>query len=189
VARSYLHHAQQARGCRRILEKTPRHVEHIAKLLRCFPRARLLYIHRHPVDVYSSYVRRGQTDPKAAWARIPLEEFCTLYRRNAARATRAAAEHPGAVRLLSYEAFTADPEWELRAVCEFLDEPYERSLGKSFDVEEARVAHWEGSSLLDSQVTTTTKNWRDYISERDANLVEELLGPELARFGYLSAVR
>jgi hypothetical protein len=63
------------------------------------------------------------------------------------------------------------------------------SLGKSFDVEEARVAHWEGSSLLDSQVTTTTKNWRDYISERDANLVEELLGPELARFGYLSAVR
>jgi Sulfotransferase family len=54
VARSYLWHAQRARACRRILEKTPRHVEHIGKLLGCFPRARLLYIHRHPVDVYSS---------------------------------------------------------------------------------------------------------------------------------------
>jgi hypothetical protein len=60
---------------------------------------------------------------------------------------------------------------------------------QSFDVEEARVAHWEGSSLLYTQVTTTTKNWRDYISERDANLVEELLDPELAQFGYQSAVR
>jgi hypothetical protein len=189
VARTYLHHAQQARGCRRILEKTPRHVEHIAKLLRCFPRARLLYIHRHPVDVYSSYVRRGQTDPRAAWARIPLEEFCALYRRNAARATKAAAEHPNAVRLLSYEAFTADPQWELRAICEFVDEPYQPSLLQSIDVEEARVAHWEGSSLLYTQVTTTTKNWRDYISERDASLVEKLLGPELAQFGYQSAVR
>src|SRR5829696_4963547 len=71
VARSYLHHAQLARACRRILEKTPRHVEHMGRLFACFPRARLLYIHRHPVDVYSSYVRRGQTDPRAAWARIP----------------------------------------------------------------------------------------------------------------------
>ena len=48
-----------------------------------------------------------------------------------------------------------------------------------------------GFDALYSQVTTTTttKNWRDYISERDAILVEELLDPELARFGYLSTVR
>ena len=95
---------------------------------------------------------------------------------------------PPSTRTRSYEAFTADPEWELRAICEFLDEPYEWSLPQSFDADEARVAHWEGSSVLYSQVTTTTKNWRDYISERDANLVEELLSPELARFGYPSAV-
>ena len=59
----------------------------------------------------------------------------------------------------------------------------------NFDVDEARVAHWEGSSLLYRPVTTTTKNWRDYLSEPDARRVEELLGPELARFGYPSAVR
>jgi predicted metal-dependent hydrolase len=184
VARSYLVHAQRARASRRILEKTPRHVEHVDKLLRCFPRAKLLYIHRHPVDVYSSYVRRGQTDPRAAWARIPLQEFCALYRRNAQRAARAAADRPDAVRLLSYEAFTADPERELRAVCEFLGEPYRRSLLKNFDVQEVRVAHWEGSSLLYERITTTTKEWRDYLSEQDARRVEELLLPELARFGY-----
>ena len=189
VARSYLWHAQRARGCRRILEKTPRHVEHIGKLLSCFPRARLLYIHRHPVDVYSSYVRRGQTDPRASWARVSLEEFCALYRRNARRAAAEATRRPGTVRLLSYEAFTADPEAELRAVCGFVGEPFDQGLLSGLDVEEAKVAHWEGSSLLYSAITTTTKNWRDYLSEPDARRVEELLAPELGRFGYARATR
>jgi hypothetical protein len=51
-----------------------------------------------------------------------------------------------------------------------------------------RIAHWEGSSLLDSAITTT-KKWRDHLSEPDARRVEELLGPELARFGYARATR
>ena len=46
----------------------------------------------------------------------------------------------------------------------------------------------EGSSLLYSSITTTTKNWRDYLSEPDARRVEELLAPELALFGYARAV-
>jgi hypothetical protein len=138
---------------------------------------------------HAIYVRRGQTDPRAAWARIPLEEFCALYRRNAARAASAASTRPSAVRLLSYEAFTADPEAELRAACEFVGEPPDPGLLSGFDVEEAKIAHWEGSSLLYSKITTTTKNWRDYLSERDARRVEELLEPELARFGYARATR
>jgi hypothetical protein len=184
VARSYLVHAQRARGDRRILEKTPRHVEHVDKLFRCFPRARMLYIHRHPVDVYSSYVRRGQTDPKAEWARISLEEFCALYRRNALRALRAAARRPEAVRLISYESFTADPEGELRAICGFLAEPFEGQLLRNFDADQARWAHWEGSSLLYGQIVQSTKDWRDYLSAADARRLEDLLLPELTRFGY-----
>jgi hypothetical protein len=81
------------------------------------------------------------------------------------------------------------PGAELRAACEFVGEPYDPGLLSGLDVEEARVAHWEGSSLLYSAITTTTKNWRDYLSEADARRVEELLGPELARFGYARAAR
>ena len=184
VARSYLVHAQRARGSRRTLEKTPRHVEHVGRLFGCFPRARLLYIHRHPVDVYSSYVRRGQTDPKAHWARIPLEEFCALYRRNARRALRAAARRPQAVRLVRYESFTADPERGLREICGFLGEPFEPGLLGGFDADRARWAHWEGSSVLYGPVVQTTKDWTDYLSAADARRVEDELAPEMRRFGY-----
>ena len=37
------------------------------------------------MDVYSSYVRRGQTRPQGVLGPHPLEEFCALYRRNARR--------------------------------------------------------------------------------------------------------
>jgi hypothetical protein len=43
--------------------------------------------------------------------------------------------------------------------------------------------------VIPRKCDTTTKNWRDYLSEPDARRVEELLAPELARFGYESAVR
>jgi hypothetical protein len=184
VARSYLVHAHRARASRRVLEKTPRHVEHIDKLFHCFPKAQMLYIHRHPVDVYSSYVRRGQIDPKADWARIPLEDFCVKYRRNTLHALRAAAQRPEAVRLVCYESFTTDPESELRDICSFLNEPFEERMLKSFDTGEVRWAHWEGSSLLYRPVAAKTKDWHDYLSPADARRIEDSLLPEMTRFGY-----
>lgn len=184
VARSYLHHAQRARASKRILEKTPRHVEHIGKLFRSFPKAKMLYIHRHPVDVYSSYVRRGQVDPKADWARIPLEEFCDIYRRNALHAQRAAARRPKAVRLISYESFTSDPKRELRDICGFLGEPFEPAMLNNLDAERSRWAHWEGSPGLYGHITQATKDWRDYISPAHARSIEDTLFLELTRFGY-----
>jgi Sulfotransferase family len=184
VARSYLVHAQRARASRRILEKTPRHVEHVHKLFRCFPKAKMLYIHRHPVDVYSSYVRRGQIDPKADWARISLEQFCQLYRRNARRAWRAVTQRPQAVRLVRYESFTANPQQELRDICSFLDEPFEAQMLRQFDADEVRWAHWEGSSLLYGQIIQRTKDWRDYLSPADARRLEDSLFPQMIRFGY-----
>jgi hypothetical protein len=184
VARSYVVHAQRARGSRRILEKTPRHIEHVKQLFQCFPKAKLLYIHRHPVDVYSSYVRRGQIDPKADWARISPEAFCRKYRRNALRALRAATQRPHAVLLLSYESFTDDPRQQLRRICDFLGERFEAQMLANFDVGQTRWAHWEGSTLLYQQITPTTKDWRDYLSPADARRIENLLHPEMTRFGY-----
>lgn len=47
VFRNFFFHAQEARGCRRIVEKTPSHIQHISEIRRTFPESVLLYIHRH----------------------------------------------------------------------------------------------------------------------------------------------
>jgi len=81
LLRSYFFHAARARGCRRLVEKTPTNTIHLHRLWRTFPRAQFLYVYRHPVDVFSSYRRRAADDPAAGWAaRLTPEDFCKAYR-------------------------------------------------------------------------------------------------------------
>lgn len=184
VVRSYLHHAARARGCRRILEKTPTHLHQVDKLRLSFPAARMLYIYRHPVDAYSSYVRRGQVDPKAAWARIGPEAFCATYRENIVRALWEAQRRPDSFLLIRYEGFTADIRTELERVCAFLDEPFEPQLVSQEGDEPVRWAPWERSSQLYEPVTTRTKDWRDYLTGLQAEQVQWQLAPVMRRLGY-----
>lgn len=184
VARSFAHHAWQARGCERLLEKTPDHVHHIAQLDRCFPHARLLYAYRHPVDVYTSYLRRGRVDPKAAWARIGPEEFCVRHRERTERALAATEQRPDRMLLIRYEELTADPPGELERICTFLGEPAHVSTMLTPDPDPDRVAHWEGTSYLFRGITTETKRWQDHCSVEEAAVVEHRLGDLMARLGY-----
>lgn len=184
VARSYAFHALRARDCRRLLEKTPNHVYHIEEIRRSFPRARLIYIHRHPVDVYSSLVRRGAVDPKADWARVSVDEFCDRYRRHLRLARSGAGRHPEAMRLVRYEDFTSDPETVLAELCEFLEVPYRPEALDGLD-DPTGWAHWDRSRHLYEGVKTHTKRWQDYCDAETASYIQERLGPEMAALGYL----
>lgn len=184
VARSFAFHAREARGCERLLEKTPDHVHHIDRIVAAFPRARLLYVHRHPVDVYSSYVRRGQVDPKADWARIGPEEFCDRYRERTRAALAAADRHDGALLLVRYESLTSRPQTELARICDFLDEPCDLGALLRADHAPGRVAHWEASSHLFEGIKTETKRWQDYCTDAEAGFIQDQLGPEMRRLRY-----
>lgn len=184
VARSFLFHAREARGCRRLVEKTPGHVDYIEDLLEAFPRARLLYIHRHPIDVYSSYVRRARVDPKATWARLDADEFCRLMSRRVATVLTAMARNPRSIRLVNYGDFTARPVEELTRICGFLGlSPRPDILGLLAD--SGGWAHWERSSHLYEGIKTQTKDWGDYCTTHEASLIQDRLGHEMTLLGHL----
>ena len=123
VLRSYFFHAWQGRGCPRLVEKTPTNILHLPKLARTFPAGRFLYIHRHPVDVFTSYRRRAAVDPGAGWADLTLERFCSVYRQRTGLALNWAGNHDNP-HLGRHEQLTGDPPAAFRAVCSFLGEPY-----------------------------------------------------------------
>lgn len=182
VLRSYFFHARRARGCRRLVEKTPTNTAHIGSLSRTFPNARLLYIHRHPVDVFSSYRRRGQADPGAEWARaLTPEAFCQTYEQSANRALDWVARGHGNLLLVSYERFTGDPAQELHRVCEFLGEPFEPSMIEEPDPDPGR---WKGDPLLWGPVVPVTKRWQDYMTPEEARRIEDRLQTTMRRLGY-----
>ncbi|HEY8455561.1 MAG TPA: sulfotransferase [Actinopolymorphaceae bacterium] len=182
VVRSYFHHAREARGVRRVLEKTPNQVGYVRQLLRCYPKARLIYIHRHPVDVYTSYVRRAQVDPKAAsWARLTPSTFAARWAENTTLALNAKTRAPRSFLMLRYEDLTENPEATVRSLCEFLGEPFDPDMIRE---RKPRVGLRKADPHLFGELTATTKDWRDYICPEDAAALQKRLEPIMARLSY-----
>jgi hypothetical protein len=182
LLRSYFFHATRARGCDRLVEKTPTNTPFIAPLSTTFPKARLLYIHRHPVDVFSSYRRRGQADPGAAWARgLAPEPFCEIYERSANRVLDWIARGNSNLLLIRYEDFTRHPTREFKRLCGFLEEPFDSSA-----VEEAtpHVGRWKGDPLLWGPIVAVTKHWQDFMTMAEAEWIQARLGRTMERLGH-----
>ncbi len=182
VVRSYFHHARRARGVGRILEKTPDHLRHTDRLLRCYPRARLIYIHRHPVDVYTSYLRRAEVDPGyRQWAGMPTDAFAARWETRTLLALDSAARLPASFRLLRYEDFTRDPDQATRAVCEFVGEPFDPQL---IVEDNPDLTRRKADPHIFGSITARTKEWRDHVSREDANSLQARLRPVMSRLSY-----
>lgn len=181
LLRSYFFHAAKARGCRRLIEKTPTNTANLSRLWRSFPSAQFLYVYRHPVDVFSSYRRRAKDDPAAVWAKeLTPEDFCKAYSASAGRVLRWTHDHEN-LRMIRYEDFTRDPSGQLRDICEFLEEPYEAEA-----VQEPRpdLNRWRGDPHLWGEIVPVTKNWRDYVSAEEAHVIQTALSQVMKRLEY-----
>jgi Sulfotransferase family len=181
LLRSYFFHAAAARGCSRLVEKTPTNTSNIAKLAKTFPRARFLYVHRHPVDVFGSYRRRAKADPNATWANIAPADFCQTWRASTERVLGWLNRGNGNLRLVRYEMFTEEPDAEFERICAFLDEPFEPEA-----VEERHpdLTRWRGDPLLWGPVVRQTRTWADHVTAAEAEYLQQRLRPVMDALGY-----
>jgi hypothetical protein len=181
VLRAYFFYAWRARGCHRLVEKTPTNTLHLPKLNRTFPRSRFIYIHRHPVDVFTSYRRRAAVDRDAGWADLELDEFCRIYAAGAQRAlTWRQAGHDNLL-LVAYEDLTSDPVRAFAEVCEFLGEPPAPAAVEEADPDPDR---WQVDPHLWGEIVPRTKDWGDYLSSQDARVLQDRLADTMAALGY-----
>jgi hypothetical protein len=180
LLRSYFFHAWIARGCTRLVEKTPTNTPHIPALTATFPNALLLYIHRHPVDVFSSYRHRGRMDPDAEWARrLTPENFCRDYELAVNRVLNWVGSGHENLLLIPYERFTRSPAREFSRVCEFLDESFD-----PLAIEERNPGRWSGDPYLFGPIVPVTKRWMDFMTAGEAERIESRLAPTMRRLGY-----
>ncbi len=181
VLRSYFFHAARARGCRRLVEKTPTNWRYLDRLVGAFPRARLLYIHRHPIDVYASYRRRAAVDPHAGWADLAWQEFTVRYEASSRRILQWRVQGHRNLHLVRYEDFVREPALTFRGICEFLGEPFEPSA-----VEEPApdLARWRVDPHLWGTIVESTKRWQDYVEPTEAASIQRRLASTMQALGY-----
>lgn len=182
IVRSFFHHARLARGCDRVLEKTAGHVQHVDELLACYPRARLIYIYRHPVDVYTSYLKLARINERRFdWVRNSVPKFPRRWARRTQRALDAAARLPESFLMVRYEDFTADPEGTAHRLCDFIGEPFDEAMVTE---QRPRIDPRRGSPLLYSAITSKTKDWQEYLAPSEAAKLQARLHPVMSRLAY-----
>lgn len=187
LIRAYFYYAKRARGMQRILEKSP-HVTRIPEIKTTFPEAKLLFIYRHPVDVFGSYRRRVKTSLESgispsslAWLQISAEEFCNIYSNAIKLALTEEKSSPDGFMAIRYEDFTANPRTQMHRILAFLGESYQEEC-LSEDRDERPT--WSMDPYLFANIRKVTKNWEDFISEAEAQLIEERLHETMLGLNY-----
>lgn len=164
-------------------EKTPNHFKCVDRIAAVFPEARFIHLYRDPRDVALSMRERG-------WAPGPAE--VGRYARTWARAMRRHLAYertlgPTRYLALRYEDLAAEPERELRRVCDFLGEAfdpamldYPRRRDRGY-VDRERA--WK--ALADTPVSTARiGRFRDGLTPREIRLCERSAGRMMGVMGY-----
>jgi hypothetical protein len=180
LLRTYLSYARDARGCSRLIEKTPTHLPYVPHIFNAFEDATVISLHRHPVDVYSSYVRRVRADGGGGLSNfLPIGKFIDHYR---AEAELAVAYDRRYSRFLavSYESLTSAPRESLLGICRFLGVDFAPRLL----ADDTPDTTWEPDPYLFKPIVSQTKDWSEFISQADAWRIETALADVMTNLGY-----
>jgi len=110
-------------GARLLLDKTPAYALVLDFVARLYPEARYIVLTRNPLAVWSSYVQSFfDGDHRVAHAWNPLLE------RYVPAVGRFLRERPVPLLHVCYEELVADPEAELRRLCQHLELPFEPAM-------------------------------------------------------------
>lgn len=109
--------AGEAKGARRVGDKTPAHSQHLGTIVEEHPGARIVHVVRDPRRVVTSMARM----PWAASSHALNARFCQ-------QQVRAVLAHPGEVCHVRLEDLVADPEAELRRVLDHVELPWDPAV-------------------------------------------------------------
>jgi hypothetical protein len=113
-----MQHVLQRTGRERWVQKATSYIFLADVVLKTFPRARLIFLARNPLDLAASTARRNQSSRHTL--RLALG-----WNRGVKRALRLRAEQPERFLLLRYEDLVRHPEHVIRETCTFCNLPYD----------------------------------------------------------------
>jgi hypothetical protein len=167
-------------GKRRWGDKTPHHVAEIPELARIFPDAKVIHIYRDGRDVALSWLARYYGPRNLHSAAVAWRDLVSAGRRDGPRLGSAYTE-------VSYEGLLEHPERTMRAVCDFLREPFTDSVLKPAERTSPYV--WRqiqrGTYRHRGEIERgNAGNWRDSMALPDRALFESVAGELTRELGY-----
>lgn len=163
-------------------DKTPIYTSYLALLHEIFPTAQFVHIIRDGRDVALSTLDKwGDKE-----VHVDIYYAARMWIRRIQDARSAAAQlGPGQYYELHYEDLVEDPEGQLQAVCDFLDEPYFPAMAESHRLARRRIPDDDFHAPVRTPPTTKrTARWRREMKPADLCLFQHVAGGMLRQLGY-----
>ncbi|MEM1244806.1 MAG: sulfotransferase [Acidobacteriota bacterium] len=145
------------------------------------PDARFLCSLRDGRDVLASQQKVGSFDADP-------EYVAQLWRDHVRSFERFAAQNPGRAHIVRYEELVTQPSAVIRAVCDFLEEPFDSAM-LSFETQPLTLfdnpqGHLSAGQLREGLNQSSLGRWRNELSASDIEAFSRVAGGTLDRFGY-----
>jgi hypothetical protein len=164
-------------GASRFGEKTPQNIRYLPELSEIFPEAKIVHIVRDPRDVVTSLMRMPWAPDSVVLNAIKWK-IDMLYMHDY-------LESGGAAHELRYEDLVAEPESTLRALCRFLDVPWDPvmlAFNRSADAN-IQDEPWKAGTRRELNASAVS-GWKNKLSPSEARVVQLATSPFLQHYGY-----
>lgn len=161
-------------------DKRPFYYSFVDELDRLFPRAQFVHVVRDGRACVAS-LKRPPFDYSSERAMVTWLNAVTSCRQAARRLG------PGRYHELRYEDLVAEPEKELRRLCDFLGEEYDPAMTAPEEVVDAVVpAGFQQHGQIKAGVNAgSVEKWRSELSTAEVTVLEAAAGRALRSYGYV----
>jgi hypothetical protein len=164
-------------------DKTPLYMQHLSLLERLFPDALWVHLVRDGRDAALSFLELPAGFSGRTWAQPRTAAQFAARWRTEIEAARRLGRHVGHRYLeLRYEDLVAEPERELRRVCEHASLPWEPEMLEYAGTSE--VAEMPEHRNLALPPTAGLRDWRSQMAPDDARAFEQVAGDVLRSGSY-----
>ena len=164
-------------------DKTPLYMQQLPLLERLFPDALWIHLVRDGRDAALSFLELPEGFAGKTWAQPrTAAQFAARWRTEILSARRLGKHVGGRYLELRYEDLVAEPERELRGVCEHASLQWEAGMLDHTRVSD--TAHMPEHRNLAQPPTPGLRDWRTQMSREDALAFEQVAGDVLRDAGY-----
>jgi hypothetical protein len=164
-------------------DKTPLYMQQLPLLERLFPAALWVHLVRDGRDAALSFLELPAGFSGKTWAQPrTVPQFAARWRTEIAAARRLGRHAGGRYLELRYEDLVAEPERELRRVCEHASLPWEPGMLDHTRVSD--TANMPEHRNLAQPPTPGLRDWRSQMKREDALAFEQVAGDVLRSAGH-----
>ncbi len=179
--------ADDSARIRRVIEKTPFHVQYLRDIVESFPDAKFLNIIRDPRDVVSSRMMMPMAHTKS------FRLYALEWNRSIGQAQRFLGEFPGSLLSIRYEDLVEKTGCTLNEVCQFLNLPFRDEMVSKFAMKYESCTLHKTESWKEEVKTGRIRNkrgiWQNRITPATAWLIEQETTELMKLYEYAPSVR